>query len=363
MERRSAVKMIRRKNKNGTQIDATAKGADGASVEVSHPKWVNAVSQSKSGSTGLILRNGTKLHNDYGKGVRVVTFSDGLTLETEEVKSAPTPMGRRRTLWYTLGIPGLATFFVVRDTTGVPYINIPPSTSSASASQGFERLSVHQFTSRLEKEGAGLQVKVGKDQSIQFVARDKTEVTVRDSGEIEIQVRQGENVTRVFTDKQNVVSQINNTNTIAEPTQVIVVQDNQIQSIVSAEKIVVPLQDGREIVQPVNGDVQIVLANGAVEAPPADNVIPNPAGDVVIVAPEAPLPPAPPAPEVPAPPAPEVPAPPAPEVPAPPAPEPEPEIPPAPPAPEVPAPPAPEVPAPPAPEVPEVPEVPAPPAP
>jgi hypothetical protein len=178
------VKIIRRKNKNGTQIEATSQGVDGASVEVSHPAWVNAVSHSRFGKTGLILRNGTKLHNDYGKGVRVVTFSNGLTLETETVESAPTPMGKRRTLWYTLGIPGLASFFVVRDTTGVPYINVPSTATSASASQVFERLSVHQFTSQLEKANAGLQVKVGKDQSLQFVAKDKTEVTVRQSGEI-----------------------------------------------------------------------------------------------------------------------------------------------------------------------------------
>lgn len=151
MERRFAVKTIRRKNKNGTQIDATAKGAAGASVEVSHPKWVNAVSQSKTGSTGLILQNGTKLENDFKAGKRRVEFSSGLTLETAIVQSAPTPMGTKRTLWYTLGIPGLASFHVVRDTTGVPYINIPPSTSSASAAAHFKRLSVHQFTSRLDR--------------------------------------------------------------------------------------------------------------------------------------------------------------------------------------------------------------------
>jgi hypothetical protein len=88
MERRSAVKIIRRKNKNGTHIDATAKGADGASVEVSHPKWVNAVSQSKSGSTGLILQNGTKLENEFKARKHKVEFASGLTLETEIVQSA-----------------------------------------------------------------------------------------------------------------------------------------------------------------------------------------------------------------------------------------------------------------------------------
>ena len=92
MERRSAVKIIRRKNKNGVQIDAKAQGVDGASVEVSHPQWVNAISQSKTGSTGLILQNGTKLENDFKARKHKVEFSNGLTLETELVHSAPSPM-------------------------------------------------------------------------------------------------------------------------------------------------------------------------------------------------------------------------------------------------------------------------------
>ncbi|NDA80473.1 MAG: hypothetical protein EBX92_04960, partial [Actinobacteria bacterium] len=295
MERRSAVKIVRRKNKNGTQVEATAHGVDGASVEVSHPQWVNAVSQSKFGKTGLILQNGTKLENHFASGKRKVEFSHGVSLETEVVESAPSPMGKRRTLWYTLGIPGLASFFVVRDATGIPYINLPESTSSASAASGFERLSVRQFASKLESENVGLQVRIAKDQSIQFVSKDKTEVTVRDNGEIEIQVRRGENVTRVFTDKQNVISQVNNVNTIAEPTQVIVVQDNQIQNIVQSDQVVVPLGDGRDVVQPLVGDAQVRLPDGNFQAPPANEPVQNANGDqVFIVNPEQPVAPPPP---------------------------------------------------------------------
>ena len=173
-------KMIRRKNKNGTSIHASTDGANQTSVEVSHPQWVNAKSLSKSGSTGLVLQNGTKLENLYQDGRRSVVFSDGLTLQTQTVTSPVPGQNKRSRVWYTLGIPGLASFFVLKDATGVPYINLPSSTSSAAASSGFERLSVHQFASQLAAEDASLKVQVAKDQSIKFIHSDKTEVSVRD---------------------------------------------------------------------------------------------------------------------------------------------------------------------------------------
>ena len=318
------MKIVRRKKKDGTQIDASSRGVDGARVEISHPQWMNATTIGGNGKTGLILQNGTKLENDYKTKIKRIEFSDGLTLETEESKIPETPLSKKRTLWYTLGIPALSAFFVARDTTGIPFICLPyPASASASAAaaEPFERLSVHQFTSRLAKEDIPLQVRMAKDQSIQFIHKDSTEVEIRNNGEIQIQVKQGTNVTRAFTDKENIVTRVNNVNTIVEPTQIIVVQDNQVQNVVTTEKVVTPLNDGREIVQPAVGDAQVVFANGNVEVPVVNQVIQNGVGDEIVVVdpgqpapppvdpvapqqePQAPQPPAPPAP--PPPPAPE----------------------------------------------------------
>jgi len=276
--------MIRRKNKNGTQIDSTAHGSGGASVEISHPAWVNASLTASEGRTGLYLQNGVKLHNDYSKGVRVVTFSDGITLEAEESKFPAAPFSNRRAIWYTLGIPGLSTFFVLQDTAGVPNINFPTGASSASATSPIERLSVHQFTSRLNAEKVPIQVKVGPDQSVQFIHRDSTQITLRKSGEIDIQVKQGNNITRAFTDRENIITQVGGVNSVAEPNQVIVTQNNQVQVIAQQEEIVLPLQDGREVVQPLVGDAQVKLQDGNVVPVPAGNEpIQNLGGDQVVV--------------------------------------------------------------------------------
>ena len=276
--------MIRRKNKNGTQIDSTANGADGARVEISHPAWVNASLSASEGRTGLYLQNGVKLRNDYGKGVRVVTFSDGITLEAEESEFPLSPFSKQRAIWYTLGVPGLSTFFVLQDATGVPNINFPTGASSASATSPVERLSVHQFTNKLSAERVPIQVKVGPDQSIQFIHRDSTQITLRRSGEIDIQVKQGNNVTRVFTDRENIVAQVGGVNSVAQPNQVIVTQNNQVQAVVQQEEIVLPLQDGREVVQPLVGDAQVKFQDGNFAPVPAGNEpIQNLGGDQVVV--------------------------------------------------------------------------------
>ena len=69
------MKIVRRKKKDGTQIDASSRGVDGARVEISHPQWMNATTIGGNGKTGLILQNGTKLENDYK--TKIKTMGDG----------------------------------------------------------------------------------------------------------------------------------------------------------------------------------------------------------------------------------------------------------------------------------------------